>query len=204
MNTEPSNKHDELKALLAQSFHAQESEEVPPLPEGLRDRIRDQYGKAISTAPAPAEQSAETFFGKISRLFAQPQFSGAVAAIVLIAVAAFLLIPERNAELGNGMRGNPVTPNTESVTIVLYGFEAEKAESIKSVLDPSVATIKEDLSNEPAAQGTTIILDASEGEIQGYANPDAEAQVVELPQSEAQIADAIARLLKELKDETNE
>ena len=39
MKTEPPN-HDELKALLAQSFHSEEAEDVPPLPQGLRDRIR--------------------------------------------------------------------------------------------------------------------------------------------------------------------
>ena len=82
MKTEPSNKHDELKALLAQSFHSEEADEVPPLPEGLRDRIRDQYGKEPTPSAAPTEERSESIFAKISRLFAQPQFSGAAAALV--------------------------------------------------------------------------------------------------------------------------
>ena len=46
----PKPDHDELKVLLAKSFQAEQAEDVPPLPDGLRDRIRDQYGQ-VETAP---------------------------------------------------------------------------------------------------------------------------------------------------------
>ena len=66
MKTEPSDKHEELKALLAQSFRSEEADDVPSLPGDLRDRIRDQYGKDL--APAPTEERSESLFTRISRL----------------------------------------------------------------------------------------------------------------------------------------
>ena len=37
MKIESSDKHEELKALLAQSFRSEEGDDVPSLPEDLRD-----------------------------------------------------------------------------------------------------------------------------------------------------------------------
>jgi hypothetical protein len=36
---------DQIKSLLAKSFDASEGDDVPPLPESLRDRINGQYGR---------------------------------------------------------------------------------------------------------------------------------------------------------------
>ena len=200
MKTEPSDKHEELKALLAQSFRSEEADDVPSLPGDLRDRIRDQYGKDL--APAPTEERSESLFTRISRLFAQPQFSGALAAVALIAVAAFLLIPDRTDLLNGGMRGNDQeVPANPTATIILYGFEAATADAIKAVLDPAVASIRQDISGEPAAEGITIIIDGKAGNIEGYANPDAEATTVQLPDNKFEVGKAVSELLKQLSSE---
>ena len=120
MKTEPSDKHEGLKALLAQSFRSEEANDVPSLPEDLRDRIRSQYGKDLAPAPTPTEERSESIFTRISRLFAQPQFSGSLAAVALIAVAAFLLMPDRTDPLNGGMRGNDQeVPANPAATIIL-------------------------------------------------------------------------------------
>ena len=200
MNTEPSDKHEELKALLSRSFHSEEGEDAPPLPESLRDRIQDQYGRELSRATAPAEEHGESIFSRISRLFAQPQFSGALAAVVLVAVAAFLLIPPRDDQPGGGgMRGNGTdAPANPAATIILYGFDSANADAIRNVLDPRVASIREDISGEPAAEGITIIIDGKAGTIEGYANPNAEAVTVELPDNEFEVGKTVSEMLGEI------
>jgi hypothetical protein len=88
------------------------------------------------------------------------------------------------------------------VTIVLYGFDADQAEAIKKQLDPESAKILTNLSGEPSGEGRTIIIDGKDGEIEGYTSHDAEAIIVPLPDSPAQIADAIAKMLLELRAAT--
>ncbi|HJM65602.1 MAG: hypothetical protein QF405_09010 [Roseibacillus sp.] len=202
MKTEPSDKHEGLKALLAQSFRSEEADDVPSLPEDLRDRIRSQYGKDLAPAPTPTEERSESIFTRISRLFAQPQFSGSLAAVALIAVAAFLLMPDRTDPPNGGMRGNDQeVPANPTATIILYGFEPAAADTIKAVLDPAVASIRQDISGEPAAEGITIIIDGKAGKIEGYANPDAEATTVQLPDNEFEVGKAVSELLKQLSRE---
>jgi hypothetical protein len=194
----PAPDHEELKALLAKSFHSEEAENVPALPEALRDRIRGQYGQSSAQGQAEIAAPSESLFARIARLFAQPQFSGAAAAIVLIAVAAFLLVPTKEDSSSNDFRGIE-TPATTSATIILYGFDSEHASSIKELLDPNAARILEDIAGEPSAEGATIIIDGKDREIQGYPSRDAEPIIIALPESEAKIADAIAKMLETLK-----
>ena len=202
MNTEPSDKFEELKGLLAQSFHSEEADDVPSLPDSLRDRIRDQYGRELAPASRPTETRRESLFARISRLFAQPQFSGALAAVVFMAVAAFLFIPERTDTPRAGIRGDePVAPANPTATIILYGFETGKADTIRALLDPAVAIISQDISGEPVAEGATIIIDGKAGEIKGYAGPDAEATVVALPGDESEVGKAVVELLAKIAGE---
>ena len=201
MKTEPSDQYEELKALLSQSFRSEDGEDVPPLPEDLRDRIRDQYGRSLATGSTPNAEHSESIFSRISRLFAQPQFSGALAAVVLIAVAAFLLIPDRTDPSNGGMRGNgSEVPANPAATIILYGFEPARADAIKAVLDPAVASIRQDISGEPAAEGITIIIDGKAGTIEGYANRNAEAVTVQLDDTH-DVVETVNELIKQLSSE---
>ena len=202
MKNEPSDQHEELKALLSRSFRSEEGDDTPTLPEDLRDRIRDQYGRLPGTSPAPTEEHSESIFSRISRLFAQPQFSGALAAVVLIAVAAFLLMPDRTDPANGGMRGNGwEAPDNPAATIILYGLEPARAAAIKADVDSTMAFIREDISGEPAAEGITIIIDGKAGTIEGYANPNAEATTVQLPDNKFEVGKAVSELLKQLTSE---
>ena len=201
MKSEPSDQYEELKVVLSKSFSAEEGEDIPPIPDQIRDRIQDQYGRKSAAHGASSANHDESFIARISRLFAQPQFSGAMAAVALIAVAAFFLIPEREGPAGGGMRGKQiVAPDHPITSVVLYGLTPEKAEAIKGVLDPNVAAIKETISGEPAAEGITIIINGEEGTIEGYSGPSSEAITADLSSDEFEVGKVISEMVQKLRD----
>ena len=116
MKSEPPDQYEELKALLSKSFSAEEGEDIPPIPDQIRDRIQDQYGRESAAPGTSSTSHEESFIARISRLFAQPQFSGAMAAVALIAVAAFLLIPGRDDPAGGSMRGKQIAALDDPIT----------------------------------------------------------------------------------------
>ena len=200
MKSESPDQYEELKALLSKSFSPEEGEDAPPIPDQIRDRIRDQYGRTNSAADASSSSRDESLIARISRLWAQPQFSGALAAVALVAVAAFLLIPDRNDRMEGGMRGKQVeAPNSPATSIIIYGLEPGRAEALKGVLDPKIAVLRKDISGEPAAEGITIIIDGKEGAIEGYANPSAEALKSELPSDEFEAGKIISEMIEKLR-----
>jgi hypothetical protein len=192
----PAPDHEKLKALLANSFHSEEADDVPPLPDDLRERIREQYGKAQMPASRPAEERSETIFAKIARLFAQPAFRGAAAAIVLVAVAAVLLLPKKDSPGDSAFRG---ASDYTGVTILLYGFDDERAGAIAREFDPKAVKIVKDLEGQIAKDARTIVIDGVDGEIEGYSGPGSEPQIMPLPESPADIAAKVAELSVTLK-----
>ena len=201
MKSEPPDQYEELKALLSKSFSAEEGEDIPPIPDQIRDRIQDQYGRESAAPGTSSTSHEESFITRISRLFAQPQFSGAMAAVALIAVAAFFLIPERDGPADGGMRGKQiVAPDHPMTSVVLYGLAPGKAEAIKGVLDPNVAVVRETISGEPAAEGITIIINGEEGTIEGYSDPSSEAMTADLPSDEFEVGKVISEMVQKLRD----
>ena len=87
-----------------------------------------------------------------------------------------------------------------AATIILYGFEPARADAIKAVLDPAVASIRQDISGEPAAEGITIIIDGKAGTIEGYANRNAEAVTVQLDDTH-DVVETVNELIKQLSSE---
>ena len=194
-------RYEELKALLSKSFSAEEGEDIPPMPDQIRDRIQDQYGRESAAPGTSSTSHEESFIARISRLFAQPQFSGAMAAVALIAVAAFFLIPERDGPADGGMRGKQiVAPDHPMTSVVLYGLAPGKAEAIKGVLDPNVAVVRETISGEPAAEGITIIINGEEGTIEGYSGRGSEAITAELSSDEFEVGKVISEMVQKLRD----
>jgi len=201
MKSEPSDHYEELKALLSKSFHSEEGEDVPPIPDQIRDRIRDQYGRENSTADTASPGRDESLIAKLSRLFAQPQFSGAMAAVALIAVAAFLLVPDRNDISGGEMRGKPIAaPANPATSIIIHDLDPERAEALRGVLDPNLVVLRKDISGEPAAEGITIIISGPEDTIEGYAGPDSEALKSILPSDEFEAGKVISKMIRELSE----
>ena len=199
MKSEPSDQYEELKALLSKSFSAEEGEDVPPIPDQIRDRIQAQYGRTNDTSNATSKGRDESFIARISRLFAQPQFTGAMAAVTLIAVAAFLLIPERDGPVGGGMRGKQiVAPDNLVTSVVLYGLSPGRAEAIKGVLDPKIAVVSETISEEPADDGITIVVNGEKEIIEGYSDPGSEAITADLPTDEFEVGKVISEMIQTL------
>ena len=171
------------------------------MPDQIRDRIQDQYGRESAAPGTSSTSHEESFIARISRLFAQPQFSGAMAAVALIAVAAFFLIPERDGPADGGMRGKQiVAPDHPMTSVVLYGLAPGKAEAIKGVLDPNVAVVRETISGEPAAEGITIIINGEEGTIEGYSGRGSEAITAELSSDEFEVGKVISEMVQKLRD----
>lgn len=190
--------HEDLKALLASSFHAEKADDAPPLPDDLRERIRDQYGKPKTAVTRPGSQQSESWLGKLSRLFAQPAFSGAAAALVLIAVAAFLLLPDRPDR--GGTRGTPDPPETTTAaTVLLYAVDDEVSDAISEQLDPKATKAITDLIGEPSAEGRTVIIDGKAGLLKGYRSPDAAPVTAPLPETANETVLAIAEMLETLE-----
>ncbi len=196
MKTEsPTPDHDELKALLANSFHSEEADGVPALPDDLRERIRDQYGEIRTPSQIPTEERSESFFAKLSLLFAQPAFSGAAAVILLMAVAAVLFFPRD--EIRRGGDDHPTPP--AGAKIVLYGFDAERAKAIAKEFEPESVKIVSDLAGQISPEGRTIIIDGADGEIEGYNGPGTTALIKPLPEDPADIILKVQQLANELK-----
>ncbi len=199
MKSEPSDHYEELKALLSESFSAEEGEDVPPIPDQIRDRIQNQYGRKGDASSAISKGRDESLIARISRLFAQPQFAGAIAAVALIAVAAFFLIPERDGPAGGGMRGKQiVAPDHPVTSVVLYGLSPERAETIKGILDPKIAIVSETISGEPADEGITIVVNGEKGIIEGYSNPGSEAITTDLSTDEFEVGKVISEMIRTL------
>ena len=64
-----------------------------------------------------------------------------------------------------------------------------------------MASIRQDISGEPAAEGATIVINGEGGQILGYPCPDAGATVVPLPENESEVGKAVAELLAKIAGE---
>lgn len=169
---------------------------MPPLPDDLRERIQEQYGKALTSARPAAGPQAESVFAKLARLFAQPAIRGAAAAIMLLAVAAIFLLPSGKDAPSDVPRGGQTYTG---VTIVLFGFEADQSAALAKEFDPKAVKIVANLSGQIAAEGRTIVINAVDKRIEGYVGAGSTPQFLPLPESPADIAAEAAKLSVQLK-----
>lgn len=186
-----SDPHEELKALLASSFHSEEADDTPPLPQGLRDRIRDQYSKKATTSVASPE--TQSFFEKLFSLFKTPAYAGAAAALVLLAVVAVVLNLDNNREVMRGGSGEKT-----AVTIYLVGLDDTARETLnnsKLFAEDAlkVATLTEALN----AANPKIIVNGESDTIQGFTAGGTAAQEKPFP-ADSSLADHIAETVAEL------
>ena len=185
---------EDLKKVLAKSFDGAEGEDVPPLPESLRDRIADQYGR--SAEPAPKEQS-EGFFAWLTSLFAQPAFAGAAAALVLLVTASVLLWnPDDSGQFRNGSGSN-----TSAVTLVLYQIDDATAASLREadLFDEKATRVATTASELEAIAPPRIVLDGSTETIRAFAEGSDAPLEADLPADPQQLADKVAELLQQIR-----
>lgn len=193
-NDSQSPNHEELKALLASSFHAEEADDVPPLPDGLKDRIRDQYGM-VSTPEPVGHAASESFFSKLLNFFAQPAYSGAAAAILLLAVAVVMVVLPDNTS--DEMRDTVDETKVEvkpTASLFSYGFDNQESLG----LDKGLVVEEMDSLDRDLPDGPSIIIDGVNNELKGYSGPNAEPIIVPLPAESKARNTAIAGLIMKL------
>lgn len=180
---------DDLKQVLAKSFDGSEGDDVPPMPEGLRDRIADQYGRAA--APAAVRSTGESLFARISELFRKPAFAVAAAAVVMLVIATSVLNrPDRATVFRGGGPGS-------EVTLVLHRVDAPTTASIKAAgFDGEALTETrnpDELGAVLAAPGAHIVIDGGAAKILGYLPGEAKPSIEEeLPGDPAALAARVA------------
>ena len=192
MNQEKkSSEIDQLKQLLAKSFDGGEADDVPPLPDGLRDRIAGQYGRSATPSQGMRPRT-ETLFSRISRLFRTPAFAGAAAVLILLLVATVVI---NRPDSTGGLRGGD--DGHSSLTVVLYQLD-EASRSAVSDLDGSALTTagsEAELAKALEGTGARIVLDGEADKILGYLPGQTAPHIEEpLPGDPAELAKRIAAI----------
>lgn len=197
MNPEKkSSEIDQLKQLLAKSFDGSEADDIPPLPEGLRDRIADQYGRSAPPSQR-ARTSTDTLFSRISRLFQTPALAGVAAVLILLLVATVVI---NRPDSTKGLRGDGELP---SVTLVLYKLDEQSRSVVtESDLEGSALTTvasETELAKALEAEGARIVLDGTAGKILGYHPGQTDPAIEEpLPDDPGTLALRLAAIQRQL------
>lgn len=193
MNSPHNETPEELRGItevLEKSLRPQSEEEIPPMPDDLRKRLQGQY----SEEEAQVLRSTTDFWSQLKSLFAQPAFSGSLAALVLVGVLMSFLLRPDPADPVENMRGNP-TSSLAYTAIILFDLdETQQAAVVESgYFDEKhlhIATAEDEVSDWIARDGETIVIDGAAGEIRHE-----DGRQLPMPSSEAEIADIIADLL---------
>jgi hypothetical protein len=192
---------DQLKQLLAKSYDGSEASDVPPLPEGLRDRIADQYGQSATTPSPQAVTQKVGFFSAVSQLFATPSLQAVAALVILLLVATVVIKSTGPSSTGGALRGGDGT--LSSVTCILMDLdEAEKAAVAESGLAEDALTTADSpgaLTKALEAVGVRIVIDGNSDQILGYL-PGSNTPTIEepLPADPAALTSKIAQIIAEL------
>lgn len=192
MNSPQDNTPDELKGIvevLEKSLSPQEAKPVPPLPDDLRERLRGQYAEA---AAVPVRGGG--LFSRLLAAFAQPAFSGAFAALVLVAVLGSLFLKNRGSapEQMRGATPDEVIPQT---ILVLFELAEEQQAALREsgYFEPALLQVAVDesaVAELVARDGDSLVIDGREGELRRE-----DGARVGLPLENSELADAVLDLL---------
>lgn len=185
--------------MLAKSYDGSEGEDVPPLPDELRDRIADQYGQA-TTAPSKATAEKFNVFAAMARFFPTPELQRIAALVTLLLVATVLIktIPSNSNDLVRG-HGDAPPP----ITCVLYGLDpAEQAAVHASGLGAEAlhsATTPAELQIALDTDGPRIVIDGTQDKILGYPSGKSTPSIEEtLPRDPHDLTTKIAEIITRL------
>lgn len=194
MNTPQEDTPAELKGItevLQKSLRPEKDENIPPMPEDLRDRLKGQYG---DTSAIIAEESEEGWSNRLMSLFAQPAFVGSLAALVLVAVLISLLVRPNPKDSTEVMRGGGEAVSATQVIIILFGLDEGQIQSVKESgyfekKHLYTTSSKEELAQWVARDGDSIVVDGAAGEVRHE-----DGRRIALP--EENISDAVLELLE--------
>ena len=192
MNQEKnSSEIDQVKQVLAKSFDGSEGDDIPPMPDGLRDRIEDQYGRAASDEVV--RDSGESFFSLLSQLFRKPAFAVGMAAVIMLVVGTALL----NRPTGDpGFRG---PGSSTEVRLVLHQVDAATVQGIESAgIDRGAMVVTASADELGAAldrAGVRIVIDGRVNKLFGYLPGASEPSLEEdLPSDPSVLAAKVAEV----------
>jgi hypothetical protein len=182
---------DQLKQVLAKSFDGSEGDDVPPMPDGLRDRIADQYGRTASSEVV--ERTGDSFFSLLGQLFRRPAFAAVTAAVIMLVVATAIF----NKPGGGEPFRDPGGDTRSAVTLVLHLIDTPTTDAIKSAGFASEALMETKNPDELGAvlqkAGVRIVLDGRVGKIFGYLPGEVTPAIEEdLPADPAALAAKVA------------
>ncbi len=191
---------DQLKQMLAKSYDGTEAQDVPPMPDGLRDRIADQYGRSATTPSPSVESQKVSFFSAVAQLFATPSLRAVAAVFVLLLVATVVLknIPSSTTGTLRGGGGNP-----PSILCILHGLDRAEQDAVaKSGLGQEslqTATTSADLEAALKSDRARIVINGESNLILGYF-PGTDIPTIEepLPTDPAALTAKIARIAAQL------
>lgn len=193
---------EQLKQLLAKSYDGSEAEDVPPMPDALRDRITDQYGHS-ATKPSPqAESQKVSFFSALTQLFATPSLRAVSALVIMLLVATVVIKTSTTSTKGPGRGGDE---NPSSITCILYGLDADEqtAVSASGLDEEALQTITSATALDSALKGDglRIVINGETDLILGYL-PGADKPTIEepLPSDPAALSAKLAEILNELQN----
>ncbi|WP_411846139.1 hypothetical protein AAFN60_00080 [Roseibacillus persicicus] len=179
-----------ITEILEKSLQPHPQEEVPPMPDDLRERLRGQYGDQ----QAASEVKAPGLWAQLKSLFAQPAFSGALAALVLVGVLMSLLLKPDPAGEAEQMRGKTTGPSSFTA-IILFDLDESQTKAVmesgyfdSAHLHP--VTTEAELMDWISREGQSIVVNGATGEIRHE-----DGRQVPMPAKESDIADVVAELL---------
>jgi hypothetical protein len=190
---------EQLKQLLAKSYNGSEADDVPPMPDGLRDRIADQYGQSATTPSPQVESQKVSFFSAVAQLFATPALRAATALVILLLVATVIIINVPSNPKGIRGGGEP----TSSITCVLHGLDAAEEEAVaKSGLSKEALRFSKsatELQGAIEAEGAVLIINGETDQILAYL-PGEDTPTIEepLPTDPAELTAKIAQIIAKL------
>lgn len=192
MNSPQDNTPDELKGIvevLEKSLSPQEAQPVPPLPDDLRERLRGQYTEAVT---GPVESGG--LLSRIWAVVAQPAFSGAFAAFVLVAVLGSLFLKNRSIA-PEQMRGASPAEVAPQTILVLFELAEDQQAALREsgYFEPALLQVAVDeaaLGEIVARDGESLVIDGRAGELRREDGASAG-----LPAESGELADAVLELL---------
>lgn len=191
---------EQLKQLLAKSYDGSEGEDIPPLPDSLRDRLADQYGRSAATPSPVAERGKVGLFASLAQLFATPAMR-AVAAVVILLLVVTVVISTGPESTQGVVRGGG--ENLSGITCILHQLDADeqKAVAASGLDERALRTTDSPAALDAALQGegVRIVLDGENDLILGYLPGDTAPSIEEpLPGDPGTLTAKVAEMAAKL------
>ncbi|WP_035615159.1 hypothetical protein [Haloferula sp. BvORR071] len=177
--------------LLMRSLPAHNSEQAPPMPEGLVNDLLSRFAPPTVIVTRP-----ESFFSKLRNFVATPGFGIAATAVVLLGVGMPILSKSREP-----FRGNVPVQSDESVGICFVGRNLELQSAIEKSGSFDVSAFRSATTREAAnaMSGAKVVVDFGDDTITAYDSAGGVKYKAKLPDDPVRVASAVADVVSRLE-----